>query len=91
MENKKDFMNLFKIFRKHGFNRILVESGLVFLNRLLKDNLIFNLYIFQSPAELGKNGRNNTSNALLKKIKLKKKINVNLNGDKLYKIKLNNV
>ena len=74
--------------KKYGYNRILVESGLVFLKKLLKDKLIFNLYMFQSSTKLGKKGRNNTSNNIIKKLKLNKKIKVNLNGDSLYKIKI---
>ena len=87
MDNKKDFINLFKVLKKYAYNRILVESGLIFLNKLLKENLIFNLYVFQKSSKLGRNGKNNTSNQLLKKLTLKKKVNVNLSGDKLYKIK----
>ncbi len=87
LDSKNDFINLFKILKKYAYNRILVESGLIFLNKLLKEKLIFNLYMFQSSTYLGKNGKNNTSNNLLKKLTLKKKINVNLNGDKLFKIK----
>ena len=88
LKNKKDFTNLFKILKKYAYNRILVESGLIFLNRLLKDKLIYNLYMFKSSIKLGKNGKNNTSNKFLKKLKLKNKIKVNLNGDELYKIKI---
>ncbi len=88
LKNKKDFINLFKILRKYGYNRILVESGLIFLRKLLKDRLIFNLYMFQSSTKLGRRGTNNTSNVFLKRLNLKNKINVNLNGDKLYKIKI---
>ena len=87
LDNKKDFINLFKVLKKYAYNRILVESGLIFLNKLLKENLIFNLYVFQKSSKLGRNGKNNTSNKLLKKLTLKKKVNVNLSGDKLYKIK----
>ena len=87
LDNKKDFINLFKVLKKYAYNRILVESGLIFLNKLLKENLIFNLYVFQKSSKLGRNGRNNTSNKLLKKLTLKRKVNVNLSGDKLYKIK----
>ena len=87
LDNKKDFINLFKVLKKYTYNRILVESGLIFLNKLLKENLIFNLYLFQKSSKLGRNGKNNTSNQLLKKLTLKKKVNVNLSGDKLYKIK----
>ncbi len=84
---KKDFINLFRILKKYAYNRILVESGLVFLKKLLKEKLIFNLYMFQSFKKLGNSGKNNTSNNILKKISLRNKISVNLNGDKLYKIK----
>ena len=73
---------------KKGYYRILIESGLIFLNRLLKDKLIYNLYMFQSSVRLGKNGKNNTSNKFIKKLKFKNKIKVNLNGDELYKIKI---
>ena len=88
LKNKKDFTNLFKILKKYAYNRILVESGLIFLNRLLKDKLIYNLYMFKSSMRLGKKGKNNTSNKLIKKLKFKNKIKVNLNGDELYKIKI---
>ncbi len=88
LENKKDFLNLFKILKTLGFNRILVESGLTFLNTLIKERLIFNLYVFQSLDNLRKKGRNNTSNKLIKNFKLNKKINVNLNNDCLYKVRV---
>ena len=54
----------------------------------MKNKLIFNLYYFQSSVKLGKNGTNNSTNKFIKKIKLNKKISVNLNGDKIYKIKI---
>jgi len=88
LKNKNDFINLFKILKKYGYNRILVESGLIFLNKLLKYKLIFNLYIFQSFIKLGKKGKNNISNNIIKNFKLKKKIKVNLNGDSFYKVKI---
>ena len=88
LKNKKDFINLFKILKKYAYNRILVESGLIFLNKLLKDKIINNLYIFKSSIKLGKNGNNNASNKFLKKLKFKNRIKVNLNGDELYKIKI---
>jgi len=89
LKNKNDFINLFKILKKYAYNRILVESGLIFLNELLKNELIFNLYMFQSSIKLGKKGKNNVSNNIIKKLRLKKKIKVNLNGDSLYKVKIN--
>jgi len=61
---------------------------LIFLEKLIKEKLIYNLYLFQSSYNLGKNGYNNTPNKFLKKIKLNNKIKINLNGDKLYKIRL---
>ena len=88
LKNKNDFINLFKSLKKYAYNRILVETGLIFLNELLKNKLIFNLYIFKSPIKLGKKGKNNTSNNIIKKLKLNRKIKVNLNGDNLYKVKI---
>jgi len=88
LKNKNDFIDLFKSLKKYAYNRILVESGLIFLNELLKNKLIFNLYIFKSPIKLGKKGKNNTSNNIIKKLKLNRKIKVNLNGDNLYKVKI---
>jgi diaminohydroxyphosphoribosylaminopyrimidine deaminase/5-amino-6-(5-phosphoribosylamino)uracil reductase len=88
LKNKNDFINLFKSLKKYAYNRILVETGLIFLNELLKNKLIFNLYTFQSSIKLGKKGKNNTSNNIIKKLKLKKRIKVNLNGDSLYKVKV---
>ena len=88
LKNKNDFINLFKSLKKYAYNRILVETGLIFLNELLKNKLIFNLYTFQSSVKLGKKGKNNTSNNIIKKLKLNRKIKVNLNGDNLYKVKI---
>ena len=45
---KSDFIQLFKIIKNSGYNRILIETGLTFLNSLLKNRLINNLYIFKS-------------------------------------------
>ena len=91
LNNKSDFINLFRVLKLKGFNRILVESGLNFLNQLLKYKLIFNFYLFQSSIKLGKNGLNKSSINLIKKIKTFEKIKVNLDGDDLYKGLLNNV
>jgi len=88
LKNKNDFINLFKILKKYAYNRILIESGLIFLNELLKNRLINNLYIFQSSIKLDRKGKNNTSSNTIKKFKLNKKIKVNLNGDNLYKVKI---
>ena len=66
-----------------------MESGLIFLNTLIKNKLISNLYIFQSSKKLGKFGVNNSTNKYIKKMNFMKKIKVNLNKDNLYKIKIN--
>ena len=84
LENKKDYMNLLKKIYKLGYSRMLVETGLTFLNFLLKNKFINNLYIFKSSTKLGNRGKNNSNIQILKNIS-KKQIKINLNGDKLYK------
>ena len=91
LNSKNDFIKLFKIIKDLGYNRLLVESGLVFLNSLLKHKLIFNIFIFKSSLLLFKKGSNNTTNSYIKRLKLNNKIKVNLNEDKLYKVKIKNV
>jgi diaminohydroxyphosphoribosylaminopyrimidine deaminase/5-amino-6-(5-phosphoribosylamino)uracil reductase len=88
LDDKTDFINLFIKLKKLGYYRILVESGLIFLNELMKKKLISNLFMFQSSVRLGKKGSNNTSNNILKKLKLNKRVKVNLNNDNLYKINI---
>ncbi len=83
--------NLFIILKNLNYNRVLIETGLLFINELLKYRLLSNLYIFQSSYMLGKKGSNNTSSNLIKKLNITNKIKVNLDKDKLYKVKLNNV
>ena len=55
---------------------------------MIKNEIINNLYVFQSSKKLKNLGYNNISSKFLKKIRFKKKINVNLEGDNLYKINL---
>ena len=88
LTNRNDFLDLLKLFKKKGYNRTLVEAGLTFLNTLVKNKIITNLYIFQSPYKLGKFGKNNAPISLLKQKKLIKKIKVNLYEDSLYKIRI---
>ncbi len=90
LNSKEDFMKMFNILKKKGYNRILIESGLVLLKELIKFNLIYNLFFFQSSFKLKHNGKNNTSNNFLKKLKLSNKIKVNLKGDSIYRINLKN-
>ena len=89
LNTKSDFISLFKILKKYGYNRILTESGLIFLNTLINNKLISNLYVFQSSKKLGRTGFNNTTNKFIKKMNFNKKISVNLGGDNLYKVIIN--
>ena len=84
LKEKKDFNLLFKKIYRLGYSRIFVESGLSFLNILIKNQLLHDLYIFKSHIKLGKYGKNNDTSKYLKKI-LAKRIIINLNKDTLYK------
>ena len=86
LNSKIDFILLLKLIYSLGYCRPFFETGLTFLNSLINFKLINNLYILQNNLKLKKNGLNNASLKYLKKIKLNKKINVNLNNDNLYKI-----
>ena len=85
-----DLKNVFYKIKKLGFNRILVESGITFLEQLVKYNLVKNFYLFKSSIALGKQGFNNSNVLYLNKINFSKKnkIKVNLKGDSLYKVKI---
>jgi len=83
---KNDFKKMFKKIYDKGYCRALFETGLTFLNSLIKHKLINNLYVFQNKKNLKNSGSNNDTHRYLKKIKLNKKINVNLNDDTLYKV-----
>ena len=80
---KKDFISLYKKIYKLGYSRVLLETGLIFLDTIIKNKLINNLYLFKSNINLSKIGKNNISPNFLKKIKFKP-ISMNLNGDKLF-------
>ena len=84
LENKNDFKLLYKKIYKMGYSRILVEAGLTFLNTLIVNKLINDLYIFKSNYNLKKKGKNNTTQKYLKDI-TSKPIPINLNNDRLYK------
>ena len=81
---KNNFYLLLKKIYSMGYSKILVETGLTFLNNLLKKRLINELYIFKSNNKLGINGFNNDSVKYLRKIS-PKIVTINLNGDKLLK------
>tara|TARA_B100001996_G_C18658559_1_gene592174 strand:+ start:137 stop:1231 length:1095 start_codon:yes stop_codon:yes gene_type:complete len=88
MKTYQDFKNILFRLRRFGFSRVLLESGLNFLNFFLLGKIIQNLYVFKTNKNLKRNGINYATPALLKKIKFKKKIRVNLLGDSLYKVNL---
>ena len=84
MNTREDYIKLFKSLIKIDYSRIFIESGLTFMNFLIQQRLIDNIYIFKTINNLRNNGYNNSSNNLLKKIKLKNKLKVNLDEDKVY-------
>ena len=88
--NTTNLKNIFYEIKKLGFNRILVESGVTFLDQLIKYNLIKNFYLFKSSTNLGAKGFNNSNPLYLKKINIfkKNKIKVNLKRDSLYQVKI---
>ena len=89
LNSKNDFKKLFEKFFLIGKRRILIETGLVFLNELIRYNLINTLYIFKSGKFIKKHGVNKIKLNVLKNYSLKKQIMVNLNDDKLFKVKIN--
>ena len=84
LKNKNDFYLLYKKLFKMGYLRILVETGLTFLNSLIKLRLINDLYIFKNNNKLKKKGKNNTTYKYIKNISCKL-ISININNDKLYR------
>ena len=84
LDNKDDFNFLFKKIYKLGYSRMLVEVGLTFLNVLLKNRIIHDLYVFKSSKKLGNIGKNNSTTKYLKRI-FPKSLTINLNGDNLLK------
>ena len=88
LESNEDFIDFFKKIFQLGYGRVLIESGLVFLNRLFKFKLLDTLYLFRSNAFLKKKGYNNIKIDFIKKLKLNKKVKVNLEDEDLFKIKV---
>jgi len=88
LDDKNDFKVLFKKLFKIGFGRILIESGLIFLNKLFKFKFINNLYIFKSNINLYNNGSNKINSNFIKKLEFKKKIKVNLGTDLLFETRV---
>ena len=87
--SKNDFKKVFKIIKTKGYNRIFVESGLIFLNFMISNKFVNNVYIFKTDKPLKRQGKNNTNASILKKLDTKdKKVNVNLLSDDLFKVKI---
>ena len=80
----------FFFLKQLGFNRVLIESGVKYINEVLKHNMIQNFYLFKSSLNLRNYGKNNTKLHLIRKLKttIKNKVKINLDGDSLYKIQL---
>jgi len=87
---KNEISEIYIFLKQLGFNRILIESGIKYINEVLRCRLIKNLYLFKSSINLKNNGKNNTNVHLIRKLKttLKNKVSINLGGDSLYKIQL---
>ena len=83
LNTKNDFKILYQKIYKLGYSRIMIETGLTFLNSVLKNKMINELYIFKGKNKLGKYGKNNSTAKYLKKYSTKR-LTINLNGDKLY-------
>ena len=86
--SQQDYKKFFKLLLFKGYSRIFIESGLSFINYLIKNKLLNNIYIFKSNNRLKKHGYNNTSSKIIKKIKLRNKLKTFLYEDKVYKEKL---
>jgi diaminohydroxyphosphoribosylaminopyrimidine deaminase/5-amino-6-(5-phosphoribosylamino)uracil reductase len=84
LSNKDDYNLLFRKLYQIGYSRILIEAGLTFINILIKNKLINDLYIFKSYKSLKKNGKNNDTVKYIKNILFNTKPKT-LNDDKLYK------
>ena len=90
LTSKKNFNTLFKKIYKLGYCRVFIESGLTFLNTLIKNKLIHDMFIFKSSNFLGKKGKNNNSSKFLRNIKPKISL-FHLDDDKLYRKEFKNV
>ncbi len=83
-----DFELIMHKLRNFGMSRILVESGVTFLNFLITGKIIQNLFVFKSNINLKKKGSNYGNISPIKNLSQKNKLNVNLFGDYLYKVNI---
>ena len=87
LKSKNDFNIMLKQIYKLGYRHAFFETGITFLNAMLKYKLLNILYVFQNNNLLKKYGYNNSSCRYLKQITLKKKRQINLRDDSMYMIK----
>ena len=66
----------------------MIESGLIFLKTLLNFKLLNHIYIFKSDQKLKKDGFNNIKMTGLFKLSNSKKVRINLDNEKLYKMRM---
>ena len=90
LNDRDDFNLLYKKIYNMGYSRMLIETGLTFLNNQINNKMIHDLYIFKSYKKLGKKGKNNNTSNYLKKIH-PKLLKIDLNGDSLFKKEFNYV
>ncbi len=88
LKHKEDFEHLFQILFKIGKRRLLIESGLIFLKKIINFKLLNHLYIFKSDKKLKKDGLNNIKITGLFKLSNSEKIRINLHNEKLYKMRI---
>ena len=54
LEDKNDFNFLYRKIYKIGYSRMFIEAGLTFLNNLIKNKMIHDLYILKVTKNLVK-------------------------------------
>ena len=88
-KNLISYKDILMKLKKKGFSRILCESGSFTATNLLKSNLVNNIYVFMSQKRLGKRGKNSFKKQLSHlNMNKKNELNINLFGDKLYKLRI---
>ena len=88
-KNLISYKDILMELKKRGFSRFLCESGSFTAANLLKNNLVNNLYVFMSQKRLGKRGKNSFKKQLSPlKMSKNNELNINLFGDKLYKLRI---
>ena len=88
-KNLISYKDILMELKKRGFSRILCESGSFTATNLLKNNLVNNLYVFMSQKRLGKRGKNSFKKQLSHlNMNKNNELDINLFGDKLYKLRI---